>query len=93
MVIIIIKELVGLIVVVLVIFSKEESVRDFNFVEIARDSIVGLVLVIILSIMDCDIGRALTSDDEEDDSKNKLKDPYPKIMTYIWMPLSTLNFS
>jgi hypothetical protein len=88
MVIIIIKELVGLIVVVLVIFSKEESVRDFNFVEIARDSIVGLVLVIILSIMDCSyIGRALTSDDEEDDSKNKLKDPYPKIMTYIWMPL------
>ena len=56
--------------------------------QIARDSIVGLVLVIILSIMDHSyIGRALTSDDEEDDSKNKLKDPYPKIMSYVWMPL------
>ena len=62
--------------------------------QIARDSIVGLVLVIILSIMDRSyIGRALTSDDDEDDSKNKLKDPYPKSCHMFGCLLSILNFS
>ena len=94
MVIIILKEIVGLFVIAFVIFAQEKSVRDFNFVEIARDSIVGLVLIFILSIIDFSyLGRSLTSDndddDDDDDSKNssRLVEPYPKIMLYVWMPL------
>ena len=61
---------------------------------LCRDSIVGLVLVIILSIMDRSyIGRALTSDDEEDDSKNKLKIPILKSCHMFGCLLSILNFS
>ena len=89
MVIIILKEIVGLFVIAFVIFAQEKSVRDFNFVEIARDSIVGLVLIFILSIIDFSyLGRALTSDND-DDSQNssRLVEPYPKIMRYVWMPL------
>ena len=84
--VIIVKELVGLIVILLVIFTEDSSVRDFNFVEVARDSIVGLVLLLAISMMDFSYLRRVFQSSGNDDNVS-LKKPCPKIMSYVWMPL------